>query len=81
MESTQRLINTVRRSALPKMQGVVSDLRRLVTSMRHNKNKRSSRFNVDMKQGALDRLAGSSMDEEDEGAKTRKLGGRSTAVI
>jgi hypothetical protein len=51
--SKQRLVDAMRRSALPKMQGVVSDLRRSVTSLRRDKNKpSSSRFNTAPKRGA-----------------------------
>ena len=88
--SAQRLVDTVRRSALPKMQGVVSDLRRSVTSMRRNKNKPSpSRFNVDAKQGTSTLSAGSytrfadedgdEASEGGEGDKTRRSIDRSVS--
>lgn len=72
--SAQRLVDTVRRSALPKMQGVVSDLRRSVTSMRRNKNKpSSSHFNIEAKQGTSGLSAGSYIrfadEDDDEGSK------------
>ena len=70
--SAQRLVDAVRRSALPKMQGVVSDLRRSVTSMRRNKNKpSSSRFNVG---GSYTRFVDEGDDEENEGDEARKTG-------
>jgi len=65
--SAQRLVDTARHWALPKMQGVVSDLRRSVTSMRRNKNKpSSSHFNVDAKQGTSGLSAGSYTRVTDE---------------
>jgi hypothetical protein len=86
--SAQRLVDTVRRSALPKMQGVVSDLRRSVTSMRRNKNKpSSSRFNADAKQGTSGLSAGSYTrftdedgDEGSEGGRDEKTRGTSHAT-
>lgn len=58
--SAERLVDMVRRLALPKMQGVVNDLPRSITSMRRSNNKpSSSRFNVNVKQGTSGLSAGS----------------------
>ncbi|KIM41507.1 hypothetical protein M413DRAFT_445494 [Hebeloma cylindrosporum] len=73
--SAQRLVDAVRRSALPKMQGVVTDLRRSVTSMRRNKNKpSSSRFDIGAKQGTSGSYTrfGEEEEEENEGDEDEK---------
>jgi len=83
--SAQRLVDTVRRSALPKMHGVVSDLRRSVTSMRRNKNKpSSSRFNVGTKQGtsgSYTRFVDEGDDEENDGDEDEKTRGAASKSI
>jgi len=73
--SNQRLVDAVRRSALPKMQGVVSDLRRSVTSLRRDKNKpSSSRFNIAPKRGASGLSAGTYTRFSDEVDELGKVG-------